>query len=327
MIDLRQGDCLELLKDIPDGSVDLILTDPPYGIVSNIASTDGFNHGMKGKTAWDTVIDSKCMWYEINRVLRVNGCCILFSQDPYTTELVVNGHNNVPFSYRMTWVKDHFANALIAKKAPVSYTEDVCVFFKKHPKHDFEGVHPLRPYFADVLEFIGKTKSELMQTVGQRIDHCTRVNSTQFGLCTEATYSDIIELYGINKMQGFRQYKDLEEANKVFKNEHLDGLYPRVFNLHDGKKYKSNILEYKKDYNGYHPTQKPVALLEDLIKTYSNEGDTVLDFTMGSGSTGVAAINTNRNFIGIELDPEYFKIAEERINQAANKGGFFIPTI
>ena len=107
MIDLRQGDCLELLKDIPDGSVDLILTDPPYGTMKG-AQLDGWDDK---RTAWDTVIDSKLMWHEINRVLRVNGCCILFSQEPYTTELVVNGHNNVPFSYRMTWVKDHFANA------------------------------------------------------------------------------------------------------------------------------------------------------------------------------------------------------------------------
>ena len=126
MIDLRQGDCLELLKDIPDGSVDLVLTDPPYGTMN----TDGGRR--LGINGWDTVIDSKLMWHEINRVLRVNGCCILFSQDPYTTELVVNGHNNVPFSYRMTWIKDHFANALGCNKAPVNYTEDVCVFFKKY---------------------------------------------------------------------------------------------------------------------------------------------------------------------------------------------------
>lgn len=318
MIDLRQGDCLELLREIPDGSVDLILTDPPYGIVGNIASTDGFNHGMKGKTTWDSVIDSKCMWYEINRVLRVNGCCILFSQDPYTTELVVKGHNNVPFSYRMTWVKDHFANALVAKKAPVSYAEDVCVFFKKH---DSLALHPLRHYFADVLEFISKNLKQINTELGhRRAEHCFYINSTQFGLCTEAVYNELIERYSINKMQGFRGYADLKAEDDAHKKT-----VARVFNLHDGKKYKSNILGYKKDYNGYHPTQKPVALLEDLIKTYSNEGDTVLDFTMGSGSTGVAAINTNRKFIGIELDPDYFKIAEERINQAADKGGFLMP--
>lgn len=308
MIDLRQGDCLELLKGIPDGSVDLILTDPPYGTMNGFNGID-----------WDYTIDNDVMWSEINRVLRVNGCCALFSQEPYTSKLITQGHNNVPFSYRAVWQKDSFANALLCNKAMVGYFEDVCVFFKKH---DFLALHPLRHYFADVLDFIGKPKSELMQTVGQRIDHCTRVNSTQFGLCTEATYNELIERYSISKMQGFRGYAGLKIEDDAHKKT-----VARVFNLHDGKKYKSNILEYKKDYNGYHPTQKPVALLEDLIKTYSNEGDTVLDFTMGSGSTGVAALNTNRKFIGIELDPDYFKIAENRINQAADKGCFLMSII
>lgn len=303
-INLFNGDCLEVMKGIPDGSVDLVLTDPPYGIVANIASTDGFNHGMKGKTTWDSVIDSKCMWSEINRVLRVNGCCVLFSQDPYTTELVVNGHNNVPFSYRMTWVKDHFANALVAKKAPVSYTEDVCVFFKKY---DCLGLHPLRDYFKQVMEFIGLSLKQINEQLGhRRAEHCFYINSTQFGLCTSAVYDELIGTYELERMSGFKLFDELEQINRAFN---------RVFNLHDGKKYKSNILEYKKDYDGYHPTQKPVALLEDLIKTYSNEGNLALDFTMGSGSTGVACKNLNRKFIGIELDETYFNIAKERINK------------
>ena len=317
MVDIKliQGDCLEKMKDIPDGSIDMVLTDPPYGTMKG-AGLDGW---YDGKTDWDSTIETSAMLEQCNRILRTNGALILFSQEPYTSHLITNAHGNIPFSYRMVWLKDHFANALITKKAPVSYFEDVLVFFKKHTKHDFEGTHPLRPYFADVLEFIGKPKSELMQTVGQRIDHCTRVNSTQFGLCTESTYNELIERYSINKMQGFREYKDLEEVNAVYRAgliKRMTNQAPRVFNLHDGKKYKSNVLSYKKDYDGYHPTQKPVALLEDLIKTYTNEGDTVLDFTMGSGSTGVACINTNRNFIGIELNEGYFKIAEKRINQA-----------
>ena len=311
-INLFQGDCLEVMKGIPDGSVDLVLTDPPYGTMKG-TQLDGWDDK---KTAWDTVIDSKLMWHEINRVLRVNGCCILFSQDPYTTELVVNGHNNVPFSYRMTWIKDHFANALVAKKAPVSYAEDICVFFKKY---DCLGLHPLRNYFKQVMEFIGLSLKQINEQLGhRRAEHCFYINSTQFGLCTSAVYDELIGTYELERMNGFKSFDELEQINRAFN---------QVFNLHDGKKYKSNILEYKKDYNGYHPTQKPVALLEDLIKTYTNEGDTVLDFTMGSGSTGVAAINTDRKFIGIELDPDYFKIAQERINQAAENSGFLIPTI
>ena len=309
-----QGDCLELMKTIPDGSVDMILTDPPYGTMN----TDGGRR--LGINGWDSALDKEKMWHEINRVLRVNGACLLFAQQPYTTTLINECHNNTPFSYCLTWKKDSFANALGCNKAPVNYTEDICVFFKKHTKHDFKGTHPLRPYFADVLEFIGKSLKQINTELGhRRAEHCFYINSTQFGLCTEATYNEIIEQYSINKMQGFRQYKDLEEVNAVYRADLIERMTdqaPKVFNLHDGKKYKSNILEYKKDYSGLHPTQKPVALLEDLIKTYSNIGDMVLDFTMGSGSTGVAAKNTNRKFIGIELDEKYFEIAKERISAA-----------
>ena len=119
----------------------------------------------------------------------------------------------------------------------------------------------------------------------------------------------MIEMYNIDKMEGFLKYEILKEQENKFKEETKS-----TFNLWEGKKYKSNILKYKKDYTGHHPTQKPVLLLEDLIKTFSNEGDLVVDLTMGSGSTGVACKNTNRDFIGIELDEKYFNIAKDRIN-------------
>jgi site-specific DNA-methyltransferase (adenine-specific) len=296
------GDCLERMKEIPDGSVDLILTDPPYGTIKGM-KLKGWDNST---TKWDDAIDNNKMWHEINRVLRVNGCCILFAQDPYTSVLMNDCHNNVPFSYRLVWDKKHYASPLGANKFPVNYFEDVCVFFKKH---DSLALHPLRHYFADVLEFIGKNLKQVNTELGhRRAEHCFYIDSTQFGLCIEATYNELIERYSINKMQGFMSYAEL----KAVDDEHKKTV-ARVFNLHDGKKYKSNILEYKKDYNGYHPTQKPVALLEDLIQTYSNEGNTVLDFTMGSGSTGVAAKNLNRKFIGIEKDAGYFEIAKQRL--------------
>ena len=168
--------------------------------------------------------------------------------------------------------------------------------------------HPLHDYAWMMLEYIGKPRREIYKEMGHQgaFHWFLGKNSIQFGLCTEATYNELIERYSINKMQGFKAYGELQVIDKA---------YRRVFNLHDGKKYKSNILEYKKDYNGYHPTQKPVALLEDLIKTYSNEGDTVLDFTMGSGSTMIACLNTNRKGIGIELDKHYFDVATKRINE------------
>ena len=159
MIDLRQGDCLELLKDIPDGSVDLILTDPPYGTMN----TDGGRR--LGINGWDSALDKEQMWHEINRVLRVNGACLLFAQQPYTTALINECHNNTPFSYCLTWVKDNFANALGCNKAPVNYTEDICVFFKKH---DFLALHPLRLYFKEILDFIGLKLPQINKKLGHR---------------------------------------------------------------------------------------------------------------------------------------------------------------
>jgi len=300
MITLMRGDCLERMKEIPNGSVDMILTDPPYGTVRN-AGLDGWENK---KTNWDVCIDHSEMLNECNRVLRTNGALVLFSQDPYTAKLMTETHGNLPFSYRMTWLKDHFANALIAKKAPVNYTEDICVFFKKY---DTLNQHPLRCYALKIIEFTGKKLKQINSDLGhRRAEHFFYVDSTQFGLCTEKTYNQLTEMYGLSSQDWFKPYSELIEINRKFN---------RKFNL-QGKRFKSNVLSFKKDYQGLHPTQKPVALIEDLIKTYTDEGETVLDFTMGSGTTGVAAKNLNRNFIGIELDGNYFKIAKERIESA-----------
>jgi len=285
------GDCLIESDKIESGSVDLILTDLPYGTMNGFNGID-----------WDFAIDPKKVYEIANRVLRKNGKMVLFSQEPYTGQLTTQAIPNVPFSYRMIWQKDNFANALIAKKAPVSYFEDIIVFSKNY---EFEGLHPLRPYFKEVFEYIGHTKKTILEQVGQRADHVFRFNSSQFDLCTNETYEALIYFYCIDKMDGFKMYEELVAINAAFN---------ATFNLWEGGKFKSNILKYKKDYDGYHPTQKPILLLEDLIKTFSNEGDLVVDLTMGSGSTGVACKNTNRSFIGIEKDENYFKIAEQRIN-------------
>lgn len=315
---LMRGDCLERMAEIPDGSVDAAIVDPPYG---NMNTDGGRRLGING---WDEKIDAGSMLEQCNRILRTNGALIMFAQEPYTSSLIANAHANIPFSYRMTWLKDSFANHLGSKKAPVSYTEDVAVFFKRHTKHDFEGFHPLRPYARKVAEYAGMTKKRMFEDMGhQGVCHFLRYDSTQFNLCTERTYSDLIRLYHIDKMPGFRTFDDLAEVNAEYRRDLIQRMSeasPKVFNLPPGKKYKSNVLEYRKDYTGHHPTQKPVALMEDLVRTYTNEGDTVLDFTMGSGSTGVACANTGRKFIGIELDEGYHKIAVERIKAAANDG-------
>jgi len=302
MIELYKGDCLIESDKIESGSVDLILTDLPYGTIKNIP-LKGYENAT---TDWDVVIDTNKIMQIANRILRKNGKMILTAQQPFTNELINKALPNLPFSYSMIWEKDHFANALTAKKAPLNYYEDVLVFSKNN---EFEGLHPLRPYFKQVFEFIGGTKKRIIETIGQRADHVFRFKSSQFDLCTLETYNDIIKYFQINKMQDFKDFDYLQKIDNEFKKQ-----FASTFNLWEGKKYKSNILKYKKDYSGHHPTQKPVLLLEDLIKTFSNENDTVVDLTMGSGSTGVAAKNLNRNFIGIEQDENYFNIAEERIN-------------
>lgn len=290
------GDCLEESKGISNGSVDLILTDPPYGTMNGFNGID-----------WDFTIDPINLFEVANRILRKNGKLILFSQEPYTSELITNSIANLPFSYRMIWEKDNFANALLSKKAPVGYYEDILVFSKTHCGDDS---HPLRDYFKNVINFIGKSRTLIIKEIGGRADHVTRVNSTQFSLCTEETYNIMIELYNLKNMDNFKTFNELKAIDEQVK----ANTFPSTFNLWEGGNYKSNIFKYKKDYTGLHPTQKPVLLLEDLIKTYSNLNDTVVDLTCGSGSTAIACKNTERNFICFEMNERYYNLAQERIN-------------
>jgi DNA modification methylase len=305
---LYKGDCLIESDKIESGSVDLILTDLPYGTVKDIKNV---NHGMSGKCEWDVVIDTDKIMQIANRILRKNGKMILTAQQPFTTELINKANANVPFNYSMIWEKDHFANALTAKKAPLNYYEDVLVFSKMH---DTEDLHPLRNYLKECKQESGMTNkqfnhlfSDYTNKKGNRnrsvLEHYWA--AAQFHLPTEEIYENILQPTGFFK----KPYEELKEIDNEFKKK-----FASTFNLWEGNKYKSNILKYKKDYTGHHPTQKPVLLLEDLIKTFSNENDLVVDLTTGSGSTGVACKNTNRDFIGIEMNEEYFKIAEQRIN-------------
>ena len=303
MIDLLKGDCLIESDKIESGSVDLILTDLPYGTVKDIKNV---NHGMSGKCEWDVIIDTNKIMKVANRILRKNGKMILTAQQPFTNELINKSLPNLPFNYSMIWEKDHFANALTAKKAPLNYYEDILVFSKSY---DTECLHPLRKYVEKIKKYTDYSFSYFLKMTGnQGFYHFMYSDSRnpQFDLCTEKTYLKLIEVFSIDKMEGFIDYDELKK---------IDSRFNSTFNLWEGNKYKSNILKYKKDYTGHHPTQKPVLLLEDLIKTFSNENDLVVDLTMGSGSTGVACKNTNRNFIGIEQDENYFNIAKERINE------------
>ena len=298
-------DCLEGSCRIQSGSVDLILTDLPYGTVKGLGG-DIKKYERLSNSEWDNVIDTDKIMQIANRILRKNGKMILTANQPFTTELISKAIPNLPHCYNMYWDKIHFANCLVANKAPVSYMEDILVFSKTH---DHEGLHPLREYALKLKEYTNYSRLKFRKKLGHYgFQHFLEGDNTssQFSLCTIETYKELIEVFSIDKMEGFKTYEELKG---------IDNQFASTFNLWEGNKYKSNILKYKKDYSGYHPTQKPVLLLEDLIKTFSNAGDLVVDLTIGSGSTAISCINTNRNYIGFELDEIYYDIANERINQ------------
>lgn len=300
MITLINDDCLKAHEYIENGSVDLILTDLPYGTIKDIKNV---NHGMSGKCEWDTVIDTDKIMQIANRILRKNGKMVLFSQQPFTNELINKAISNIPFSYSMIWEKDHFANALTAKKAPLNYYEDILVFNKV----DSGDNNRTKEYLVAEKEkayIAGWTDKSLRNLCGVSLKGggllCHYWGVGQWMMPTKDKYTKLQETGFFKK-----PYEELKAMNKR---------HEPTFNLWEGKKYKSNILKYKKDYDGHHPTQKPILLLEDLIKTFSNENDLIVDLTMGSGSTGVACKNLNRSFIGIEMDSSYYDIASERIN-------------
>ena len=293
-IKLLRGDMREESDQIKDGSVDLILTDPPYGNMKGI-NLDGWD---EETTKWDDSIDPETIFKIAERILRKKGRLILFSAEPYTSELIQSATKGVSFSYRCIWIKGQFGNPLIVNKAPVKMFEDIVVFKKVY--EDFN--HPLRNYFRDVLNYIGETKSDIIDNIGGKADHTFRVDTTQFSLCTEETYEELTEEYNLKGMDEFLTYDELESMKKETSTFNSEGP-------------KSDIFEYDKQQDGKHPTQKPVPLLLDLIETYTNPGDTVADLTMGSGSTGVAAQQIDRNFVGIELLEEYYEVAQERLVQ------------
>ncbi|ECR8362519.1 site-specific DNA-methyltransferase [Salmonella enterica] len=302
---LHHGDCLDIMPTLDPGSVDLIVCDPLYGTMKG-AGLDSWDATV---TQWDVAIEPVALFAACERVLRVNGALVLFAQEPYTSRLITQAHNNLPFSYRLVWEKEHFGNPLMAKKAPASYFEDVLVFFKKY---ELSLNHPMREYSRRLKAFTRATAVQVERRLGHRgADHFLGCDAIQFSLPTRSTYEQLTVAYNLTAMPGFMTYDEMKHSEMA--------LPQRVFNLPPGKRHKSNILKYARDREKYHPTQKPVALLEDLIQTYSNPGDMVLDFTIGSGSTGVACMNTGRRFIGIEKEQRYFDIAISRIEKSVAK--------
>ena len=310
---LYNGDCLIESDKIESGTVDLILTDLPYGTVKDIKYPNENRKGYDTTAKWDTTIDTNEIYKIANRILRKNGKMVLFAQQPFTTELISKAIPNLPFNYGCIWEKDNFANALFVNKACVGYYEDILVFSKTH---DLEKSHPLINYFMSELELTKMNQSDINNLLGNKMGGHYFTNGFQFCIPTEPNYKKL-QTTGYFK----KDYSEIKEIDDQFKKR-----YASTFNLWEGNKYKSNIFKHKKEYNGHHPTQKPVLLLEDLIKTFSNENDLVVDLTMGSGSTGVACKNTNRDFIGIEMSEQYFNIAQNRINGTEFKPNGFAKT-
>lgn len=240
---LLQGDCLELMKDMPDKSINMILCDLPYGTTA---------------CKWDTVIPFELLWKQYNRIIKDNGAIVLFGTEPFSSYLRLS--NIKGYKYDWIWKKSKSGSAFTAKYRPVNKHETISVFSKNGEK----------------------TKYNPQMTKGE-------------------------------------PYKRTHKISECDINNHKIGFNKKeVVSQNDGFRYPITILDFPQKWrrqDQIHPTQKPVPLLEYLIKTYTNENDVVLDNCMGSGSTGVACKNLNRKFIGIELDENYFKIAKNRIEQ------------
>jgi len=263
---LFNNDCLKVLPTIPDKSIDLVLTDQPYGTT---------------QCKWDSIIPFKPMWKELKRIIKDNGCIALFGTEPFSSFLRTSNINW--FKYDWIWEKQKASNFMSAKYSPLKYHEIISVFSK--------NTHKYNPQRYKVLE----------------LDDVLKLNKKQIKNLFENKEYD---RYG--KVDKRKTVND-PTTNK----DHIGNKLKRIRNLDNGYRNPKSVLKINKDINtNIHPTQKPVALLEYLIKTYTNENDIVLDFTMGSGSTGVACKNLDRNFIGIELDKKYFDIAKNRIESS-----------
>lgn len=245
MIDLRLGDCLEVMKTIEDNSIDAIICDLPYGTTN---------------CKWDTVIPLDKLWFEYERIIKDNGAIVLNASQPFTSALVMS--NPKIFKYEWIWQKSHATGHLNSKKQPLRQHESVCVFYKKQCTYN--------PQMIDKTYLDKRTKS------GADVD------------------ADV-----------YNKFNKVERQIPVTKG------YPKTIQYF--------ATPFKGGEGGKHPTQKPLSLVEYLIRTYTNKGDTILDNTMGSGTTMVACKKLGRNGIGIEKEEKYFKIAQERVNSFAQE--------
>ena len=318
------GDCLDLLPSIPDKSIDMILCDLPYGTTA---------------CSWDSIIPLDRLWAEYARVIKDNGNIVLTAQGVFCAELIC--YRKTWFNHDYVWIKNQHSNFALVGIQPLRIFENVLVF-RPPRKDDIERAFnkELRAYFKQVNEFIGLGIKRINETLGHRkAEHSFYVANSQFDLCTKETYVQLIQYFKIDQMEGFLNYETLQSMKEEFHD-------PYTFNFDDRVKKKIHVSQDTKGYftgnmfggykqtdghtktlyenyprntlyfdceRGQHPTQKPVALFEYLIRTYSNENEVILDNCSGSGTTAIACLNSNRRFICMEKDETYYKRSLERI--------------
>jgi len=315
------GDCLEIMPRIPDKSVDMVLADLPYGVTA---------------CKWDTPLPLDELWREWVRIC--DGVVVLTATQPFTSVLVTAKLEL--FKHAWVWQKANGTNFLNTKSAPFKIHEDILVFSDWYTLDDVNNFVPLRRYFHDFQDALGITLTEITRIFGRRAVHCFSWDDKVWHLPTKETYSDLCTLLGIwGKVRSYedlrRDYDDLRQQYKLRQQhifnpqmeagapyikktgktggEYIGGVNDKGFLIvNNGTRKPRSIIAFNSE-RGAHPTQKPVALFEYLIKTYTNEGDTVLDPTCGSGTTAVACKRSDRHYICIEKEQEYCAIAEKRL--------------
>lgn len=307
---------------IPENSVDLVLCDPPYGV------TD---------CEWDGVLPFDRLWKEYRRLLRDNGTAILFGTEPFMSKLIQS--NPKEYSHQWYWQKNNKTGALLARKQPMRCVEEIAVFVLNKPSENNKGrFREAREYMLTELKKSGLKRKEVDQLLGNQMSSHYFTKGQQFNLPSEKHYERLQETgFWKRPLSELRKTMGEETGNKKtiaratynpqgvhalkkpkIKIEHGEGggVYSGVKPKRYEQKvtgYPANLIYFENETERFHPTQKPLRLIKYLIKTYSNPGDTVLDNCMGSGSTGVACVETGRGFIGMEIEEGYFQIAEKRI--------------
>ena len=327
MNQIYNDDCFNVFPDIKDRSIDMVIVDLPYGQTACV---------------WDIKIDLVKMWEELRRIAKDKCNFVFFTTTRFGVELI----NSKPkwFCYDLVWEKSNTVGYLCSNGMPLRKHEMIYIF-NNSEENDLDNSRNLemREYAKQVLKYINKPCAQIVKDFGNhKTSHFLEyATSTQFSLPTKETYNKLIELYGIDKMDGFLKFEEFKPFEKSqikrtynpqktkgkpyivkahsYKNGNI-GVYnqPSVkeHSNETGDRHPTSILKFNNPINTLHRTQKPLDLCEWLINTYSKEGDNVLDFCMGSGTSVVACINTKRKYIGVEKDEEIFKLAKERIEKS-----------